>query len=220
MVNYKNGLIYTIRTGDSVYVGSTCNFNRRKQAHKAFIYNENSKNYGRKLYKTIRDNDGEWDMKPHKEFACENKTQLTIEEERVRIELNADLNSNSCHGIDKNKVKEKDKQWLLNNPDKKKRIDKKHYEKNKDSILEKKKEHYEKNKEYIKERMKQHRLNNIETIKEKAKEYYIKNKEDICEKQKEKTVCECGCEVKLNGLQRHKRSAKHIKLIEAKTENP
>jgi hypothetical protein len=174
MVNYNNGLIYTIRTGDSIYVGSTCNFNRRKQQHKGYIYNENSKKYGGKLYKTIRDNDGEWDMKPHKEFSCENKTQLTIEEERVRVEMNADLNMQSCHGIDKNKAKETEKQWLLNNPDKKKRIDKKHYEKNIDSILEKK---------------------------------------------KEKTICECGCEVRLDVLQRHKRSSKHIKLMEAKMGN-
>ena len=175
MVSYKNGLIYTIRTGDSLYVGSTCNFNRRKQSHKGNIYNKNSDKFGRKLYKTIRDNDGEWDMKPHKEFPCENKTQLTIEEERIRIELNADLNVQSCHGIDKNKAKEKHRQWLLNNPDK-----------NKD----------------------------------KVKQYYEKNKEHICEKDKVKTVCECGCEVRLYGIQRHKRSAKHIKLMEAKTENP
>jgi hypothetical protein len=204
MVSYKNGLIYTIRTGDSVYVGSTCNFNRRKQSHKGNIYNKNSDKFGRKLYKTIRDNDGEWDMKPHKQFACENKTQLTIEEERIRIELNADLNVQSCHGIDKNKAKEKHRQWLLNNPDK-----------NKDKV----KQYYEKNKEHIKERRKHHRLNNIETIKEKAKDHYDKNKEVICEKYKVKTVCECGCEVRLYGIQRHKRSAKHIKLM-SKTENP
>jgi len=219
MVSYKNGLIYTIRTGDSIYVGSTCNFNRRKQSHKGNIYNKNSDKFGRKLYKTIRDNDGEWDMKPHKEFPCENKTQLTIEEERIRIELNADLNVQSCHGKDKNKAKEKHRQWLLNNPDKKKRNDKKHYEKYIDSILEEKKEYYEKNKEHIKERMKQHRLNNNETIKEKSKDHYEKNKEEICEKKKVKTICECGCEVRLSDLAKHKRTAKHIKLMEAKTEN-
>jgi len=153
MPDYSKAVIYTIKTGNSIYVGSTVNFRDRKYSHKGYIYNENSKKYGRKLYKTIRDNDGEWDMKPHKEFACENKTQLTIEEERIRIELNADLNAQSCHGIDK---KERNRQWLLNNPDKK----------------------------------------------------------------KVKTVCECGSEVRLSDLPKHKRTAKHIKLMEAKTENP
>lgn len=189
MVNYKNGLIYTIRTGDSVYVGSTCNFNRRKQSHKVHIFNKNTQKYNRNLYVKIRENNGEWDMKPHKEFPCENKTQLTIEEERYRVELKADLNTFSCHGRDEKKKKETEKQWLLNNPDKKRAMDKRRYEKHLNSILEQK------------------------------KDYYENNKEDICEKMKEKTICECGCEVRLNGLSRHKRSAKHIKLMESKKEN-
>ena len=195
MVNYKNGLIYTIRTGDSVYVGSTCNFNRRKQAHKGYIYSENSKKYGRKLYKTIRDNDGEWVMKPYKEFSCENKTQLTIEEERVRVGLNADLNIQSCHGSDDDYYK-------------------KYYIKNKEKV----KQYNEDNKEHIKQRKKQYRLNNIEVEKKRLKEYYEKNKEEVCEKNKMKTICECGCEVRLYGLPRHKKTAKHIKM--SKMGNP
>ena len=98
-------------------------------------------------------------MKPHKEFPCENKTQLAIEEERVRVEMNADLNMQSCFGRDK------------------------------------------------------------EAGKEKRKEHYEKNKEEILEKMKEKTICECGCEVILSGLPRHKRSAKHKKLMQIKMEN-
>jgi len=152
MVNYNNGIIYTIRTGDSVYVGSTCNFNRRKQQHKDCIYNENSKKYGRKLYKTIRDNDGEWVMKPYKEFSCENKTQLTIEEERIRVGLNADLNSHTCHGQDKNyyiKYKEKIKQYQEDNKEYIKEKRKQYYENNKEALCEKQKDHYEKNKEVV-----------------------------------------------------------------------
>ena len=135
-------------------------------------------------------------MKPYKQFPCENVTQLTIEEEKIRVELNADLNSHTCHGFD---------------PD----YYKKYYIENKDKV----KQYQEDNKEHIKERKKQYRLNNIEDVKEKGKHHYEKNKEEICEKQKEKTICECGCEVRLNGLSRHKRSAKHIKLMETKTEN-
>ena len=236
MVNYNNGLIYTIRTGDSVYVGSTCNFNRRKQQHKQSIYNENSKEYGIKLYKTIRDNDGEWDIKPYKEFPCENKIQLTIEEERVRVGLNADLNSYTCHGQDKNysknyyiENKEKVKQYYIENKEKRKD----HYEKNKEEFREKNKQYYENNKESVGEKNKQYYENNIETVKEKQKQYYEnnkeeirekqkdhyeKNKEEILEKQKEKTVCECGCEVAKGNLKKHKQTAKHIKM--SKMGNP
>jgi len=174
MVNYKNGLIYTIRTGDSVYVGSTCNFNRRKQSHKDVVFNEKHKRYNRYLYAKIRENNGEWNMKPHKQFPCENKIQLVIEEERIRVEMNADLNVRCCHGLDKEKEKANKKQY---------------------------------------------RLNNIENQTKYLKEYAEKNKEEISLRRKEKTICECGCEVRLTGLPRHKRSAKHIKLMETKTEN-
>ena len=96
MPDYSKAVIYTIRSGDGLYVGSTCNYTKRKHDHKHHISNYNKKVYNAKLYKTIRENNGEWDMKPHKEFPCENKTQLTIEEERVRREMNADLNTNRC----------------------------------------------------------------------------------------------------------------------------
>jgi len=196
MPDYSKSIIYTIKSKDSVYVGSTCNFRNRKYDHNKILHGKHYKNHNVKLYKTIRENGGEWDMKPYKQFPCENVTQLTIEEEKIRVELNADLNSHTCHGFD---------------PD----YYKKYYIENKDKV----KQYQEDNKEHIKERKKQYRLNNIEDVKEKGKHHYEKNKEEICEKQKEKTICECGCEVRLNGLSRHKRSAKHIKLMETKTEN-
>ena len=96
MPDYKKAIIYKITTGNNFYIGSTCNFTKRKYDHKFNIYNQNDKRYNFKLYKTIRKNDGKWDMKPYKEFPCENKTQLVIEEERIRSDLNADLNSQSC----------------------------------------------------------------------------------------------------------------------------
>lgn len=134
MVNYSNAVIYTIRTGDSVYVGSTCNFKSRKHQHNSSIHNEKNEKYNRKLYKTIRENDGEWDMQPHKLFPCKNKMEMNIEEERCRKELNADLNSQSCHGYDKEKYAERHKKYRENH------------------------------KEYFKEYMKQYRIDNKETI--------------------------------------------------------
>jgi hypothetical protein len=193
MTDYSKAIIYTIKTGDSVYVGSTTNFRNRKWDHKKILHGENYRNHNLKVYKKIRENDGEWDMKPYKEFPCENKTQLNIEEEKVRVELNADLNTNTCHGFD---------------PD----YYKKYYINNKYKI----KQYQEENKEHIKERKKQHRLNNIEASKKKSKEHYEKNKDEISEKNKEKTTCECGCEIRITGLQRHIKSKKHIKLMEKK----
>ena len=106
MPNYEDCVIYTIRSGEGLYVGSTCNFTQRKHDHKSKIYNENKSSYKSKLYKTIRDNDNEWDMQPHKLFPCKNKMEMRIEEERCRNELNADLNSNSCQGQNKEMYKQ------------------------------------------------------------------------------------------------------------------
>tara|TARA_R110000823_G_scaffold266928_1_gene386968 strand:+ start:390 stop:890 length:501 start_codon:yes stop_codon:yes gene_type:complete len=99
MPDYSKAIIYTIRSGDGLYVGSTCAYAKRKYDHNRNIYNYKKRDHNTKLYKTIRENNGEWDMKPHKEFPCENKTQLTIEEERVRREMNADLNVYKCDNI-------------------------------------------------------------------------------------------------------------------------
>lgn len=137
MPDYSKAVIYTIRTKDGLYVGSTTNFIQRKHHHNTCIYYEKKRN----LYETINKNKGEWDMKPYKEFPCENKLQLNMEEERVRRELNADLNMNSCCGMDmeKHKIRQKKKQENLKikyktDPDakmKKREADKKWRENNK-----------------------------------------------------------------------------------------
>jgi len=186
MADYSKAVIYTIKTGDSLYVGSTINFSNRKYDHKKVIYNENAKEYNRNLYIKIRENDGEWDMKPHKEFPCENKTQLTIEEERCRIELNADLNMQSCNGMDIERRTKWKQQWH-----------KDRYAINKETMLDKKNKWLVLNKEHDKKR---------------NMEYYYQNYDKLTMK----TICDCGCEVRKSHLKRHQSSAKHIKLMEAK----
>ncbi len=179
MPNYSKGVIYTVRTGDSVYVGSTTNFRQRKCCHKSSIYNENSKEYNKKLYQKIREN-GEWDMKPYKKYSCESKLQLHIEEEKVRRELNADLNSQSCGtGLSKS---EYHKQYHIDNKDK--------------------------NAEY----QKQYAIDNKDKLKEQRKQFRIDNKEKVRERENKKTKCECGCIV--IRMARHKKSKKHLDLME------
>jgi|TARA_R110000772_G_scaffold186240_1_gene297436 hypothetical protein len=96
MADYSKSIIYTIRSKDNLYVGSTVNFRSRKNNHKSIIYNENSSAYTYNLYKIIRENNGEWDMQPYSIFPCNSKLELTIEEERVRQLLKADMNNNAC----------------------------------------------------------------------------------------------------------------------------
>ena len=74
-------------------------------------------------------------------------------------------------------------------------------ETNKDKIIEKAKVYYEENKN---------------KIIEKAKVYYEENKNKISEQNKVKVMCECGCEIRKENLCKHKKTKKHIKLMETK----
>jgi len=95
-IDYSKTVIYTIKTGNSLYVGSTTNFVKRKNEHNNCITNVNKKCYNLKLYKAIRANDNEWCMLPQSKYPCNDKIEQTIEEERIRKLLNADLNSQRC----------------------------------------------------------------------------------------------------------------------------
>jgi hypothetical protein len=181
MPDFTKGVIYTIRTGDSVYVGSTTNFTRRKCEHKSRLYNENGK-----VYQKIRENDYEWSMKPYKEFPCETKLQLEIEEEQIRRKLNADLNSQSCG-------------TGLSLPEYKKQYKKQYHIDNKDKLNKK---------------SKQYRTDNKDKMNEYKDKYYNQNKEKISEKNKQKVKCECGCISTRCNLSRHKKTKKHLKLME------
>ena len=75
------------------------------------------------------------------------------------------------------------------------------------------KQWYEDNKEYIVEYNKEYCENNKEVILKKKKKYYEDNKKITSEKSKEKITCECGCKVRKQHLNRHKKSQKHIDLM-------
>jgi len=105
------------------YVGSTADFNKRRNKHKNDCNNENRQNYNNKIYKTIRENGG-WSN--FKMVQVGTKDQLTkreaeLIEEQYRQELKANMNSQRCF------ITEEQKQEYQQN----------YYEKNKDNIKEK-----------------------------------------------------------------------------------
>jgi hypothetical protein len=85
MPNYNKSVIYTIKSGDDIYVGSTTNFNVRKGEHKTSLKN----GLKRKIYDVIRNNGGEWSMQPYQLYPCSNKIELCIQEEKIRQKLGA-----------------------------------------------------------------------------------------------------------------------------------
>jgi len=153
MPDYSKSVIYTIKSKDNIYVGSTVNFRARKCQHKSNITNENRNSYNYKLYKTIRQNAGEWDMKAHSIFSCNSKLELSIEEERVRQLLTADMNSNSCgSGLAGPEYK---KQYREQHKDEFIEYKKQYREQHREEICEKKKQYYEQNRDEIKEKNRQ-----------------------------------------------------------------
>lgn len=85
----------------NIYVGSTSQFKTRKSNHKSCIISTNNTN---KLYTSIRNNGGNWKMVKLKDYPCDNKIDLVIEEYNHIIKLSADLNTNPSY------------EYLISNP--------------------------------------------------------------------------------------------------------
>jgi len=240
MTMYQKAVIYKLVCNDlnikDIYVGSTCNFTRRKYGHKTSCNNEKSLQYNLSVYQCIRNNGGwvNWGMIMIEQYSCEDKRQLE-KRERFWIEsLKPTLNKN----IPTRTIKEYNK----DNREKISDQQKEYYEKNKGKLSEKQKEYREKNKEknseYGKdwrysqmgkdwrlknkeknsEYGKEYREKNKEILSEKKKEWYEKNKEEINKKMKEKYTCICGSTISKNSKNRHEKSIKHKNFIESQNE--
>jgi len=154
-IDYSKSVIYKIEHIDKpelVYVGSTTDFIKRKYNHKSTCNNENERQHNLKLYQMIRDN-GNWDsfkIMIIKEFPCNSKTELLIEEEKYRKELQASLNDKKAYQTTNEYL-----EYYINY-----RIQ------NKEKIKIKKTNYNKKNKEKIKEQQKEYYKNNIDKINE------------------------------------------------------
>ena len=191
MPDYSKCVIYKLCCKNldvkDIYVGSTCNFTRRKNRHKTDSSNLNSK-----VYKFIRDNGGfqNWDMVMVEEYPCENKMQKVKRERHWYEELKATLNTNHPSSSKKEtgeryykNNKEKIKEYKKNNSEKVKEYKKEYREKNKEKIKQYQKEYqknnFDKNKEYYREYMRKYREANKDAINQKRREYYAKKKIEL-----------------------------------------
>ena len=196
-MDWSKMVIYKICCKDlnitDIYVGHTCNLVKRRWEHKNKCNNEKGKYYKKKAYEFIRENGGwnNWDVIEVDKCPC-----LDFEEarkvERFYIEkLNATLN--------------------MNLPIRNK---KEYYNDNIDYIKEQRKIHRSMNREKINEKAKEYRITHKEELLEKGRIRYEKNKERECSRKREKITCECGCVVARGNLTEHKRTQKHLKLME------
>jgi hypothetical protein len=108
-----------------------------------------------------------------------------------------------------------------------------YYQDNKEKLLQKEKEYHVMDKDKIDDYKKRYKSENTEKIKEKRKQgsirnkinisgsgklYYETNKDRIKEYKTEPITCECGCCVKRQELTRHKKTQKHVKLMNIKNQ--
>jgi hypothetical protein len=222
---YKNGKIYTIRyRGDDslIYVGSTClPLYKRWYKHKQGCFKENNKEYNKILYQKIRETDDfdNWYIELYEEYECENKEQLLKREGEIIREL----------GTLNKKIECRTKQeYVLNNKEEISRYQKQYYEQNRETLLESVKQYNKDNKQKIADRKKQHYNDNKQEILNIKKKYYEENREKILEAAREysndykqkiseqrklKIICECGCEVRKSDISKHKKTKKHLDLI-------
>jgi len=232
MTNYQNAVIYVIYVGEQKYVGSTCDFKARKRQHKTLINNPHIKGSNLKVYKAIRENGGEWRMEINKQFPCDSKQELQLEEERIRKELGAELNTNCCgtglteveykkqhYQDNKDKVLEKEKERYLENREMKLEYQKQYYEQNKEKVVNYNKQYRENNKEKLSEQQKQYREKNHEKSVDYNKQYREENKEKIREQKVEKIECPiCGFMSTRSNMKRHQRTAKCQRIAEQRAE--
>ena len=193
MTDYSKTIIYKIQHEtklDLLYVGHTIEFSRRQTYHKSQV-----KMNTKKLYQMIRDNGG-WEsfkMTPIMEFPCENKIQACIQEEKCRIELNANMNTISA----------------INNPEKQKETSRKYKKEHHEEILEKGKIYYQNHKE----ERKAYRESIAEEQKEYKKEWRAKNKDKINQRLLKKIMCTCGVEYTFCNKIRHEKTKFHINKL-------
>jgi t-SNARE complex subunit (syntaxin) len=195
--------IYIIRSKDlslhDCYIGSTKDFNIRKNKHKSNCYNKNEKHYNINLYQFIRANGG-WDNFEMVEI-CKCDTDKLRETEQYHIDfIKPSLNEVRAFGIDYERRKENCKDY---------------YERNRDVIRKYKKDYREKNRDKIVEKNRKWYNDNKDELLKKYKEYRENNKDKIKERQKTKLTCECGTIYTTTNKARHFKSNKHKNYIQS-----
>jgi len=212
-IDYSKTIIYKIQhieKVDLIYVGSTTNFTKRKSAHKACCINTSEKNYNNKKYEIMRENGGfeMFKMLEVKKFPCNDLNEARAEEDKVFLELKANMNtykpflSSDDKKIYKDEFKPRKKDYDIN-----------YRLINKDTRKIQKAEYYQKNKAIIDLKVKANSKKNKDKIKETQKKYREQNKDKIKEKKKMKIKCVCGCEILKCALKKHEQTKKHKDLM-------
>ena len=122
----------------------------------------------------------------------------------------------SYYENNKYKIEQKRLETHKANPEKRQQQQINYYNQNSVRLIEIQKEYNRKNAERIKKYQKEYYQKNRPSIEEKRLIYNNKNADKIKKRKTERVICSCGCEIVKIGLTRHKRTPKHLKLVEQK----
>jgi len=172
-IDYSRIIIYKFVCNDlnvnDIYVGSTTDFTKRKNCHKARCTCEKSKHYNIKLYQMIRLNGGwyNWSMCEIEKYPCNDANEAKTRERHYCEILNATLNM-ICPIRTNEEIIESTKQYQTIytnlNKETKKQYDKEYAELNKDKRKQYQKQYRQNNKDKIKKYHKQYRESRLTSI--------------------------------------------------------
>ena len=212
------------------YIGSTNNLARRLIEHKSDCNKESRRHLP--IYKCMR----QFPNYTHEVLIQENCTQeVAFQLEQRFIDIHQPtLNSQRAFRTEEDKIqqlKESGKENYQKNKEQRKEYVRKYYndhreecikrnteyrKQNKEKIAKQQAEYHQLNKEHRNQQTKDHREKHIEHYKELSKKWYEQNKEEILLKNKQKTKCECGSIVTKCCLTRHKKTKKHLEIMDEK----
>jgi len=188
-----------------VYVGSTKNFKVRKKDHKCQSQTSNIK-----VYQMIREHGGweQFDMIELNQVEC---TQLEAreEEDRVRIELNARMNTLSAV-LDIENRNKKIQEYHQSHREEIKQRHQKNYQEHREERIQQSKEYRQEHHEERKQKDRQYYQAHREKYNQQSKEYQQSHREQIKQKKQEPYTCGCGSQITQTCKARHLRSQKHI----------
>ena len=167
MPDYSHAVIYRIinkETGENLYVGSTCSYNKRMFKHKYDCSTPSSKAYNSPIYIHIREIGG-WSAVRHvmiEQYTdCQDKLQLIKREQEYIDQYTGTKNAvRSYTTIEQKK-------------DQQKEVNKKYYIEHADKI----KQYYNENSDKIKEQRRQYRIEHADKIKDQRRQAYLKKKQ-------------------------------------------
>ena len=207
-MSYTNGRIYKVLNtiDDDIYVGSTCQSLSKRMALHRSDAKKNKQNTP--FFMKMREHGVEhFYIELIEEFKCDTIEQLRQREGHYIREMGT-LNK-AIAGRSKKEyreenaeyLKEKKKEYIHDNIEKVREWTKAYQAKNYDRLQEYRKERYEQKRESL--------LNDF-------KMYRTKNRETINEKRRIKITCECGCQISIYHINKHRLSLKHIAIMKTK----